>query len=167
MRTAMTTLSTAARAVRAFSPASWGRLPRAVARLSSPATPPEAKRPTPYSNIKPEDRPDEETVKRLSEQAKQSERMWNFLVPERNIDYRGVVGLVAIILALHTYNSYNRRDKVVDSLPPGAKEQLANGSYLMKDGSIRQIDFTPTPTRAPAKLEESTMMLDKFFARFR
>lgn len=148
--------------------ASWGRAARgATARLSSSAAPPEGKRPAPYSQVKPEDRPDEETVKRLSEQARQSERMWNFLVPERNIDFRGVVGLVALILALHTYNSYNRPDTVVDSLPPGAKEHLSNGSYLMKDGSIQQLAFTPTPTAKPARPEESTMMLDKFFARFR
>ncbi|KAJ1638880.1 hypothetical protein T492DRAFT_941495 [Pavlovales sp. CCMP2436] len=113
------------------------------------------------------DRPDEETVKRLAEGAKQQEAMWNTLVPERNIEVRGVIGLVALILALHTYNSYNRGHKVVDSLPPGAKKLLPNGSYLMLDGSIRQIEFTPTPKWQAVETGESPMLIDKFAARLR
>ena len=126
-----------------------------VARFSSPSTRPA------------EDRPDEATVKRLSEQARQSERMWNLLVPERNIDYRGVVGLVAIIIGLHTYNSYARSQRKVDSLPDGASERLPNGAYLMKDGSIQQIaDHVPTKV-ASGPATESPMLLDKMLARFR
>lgn len=115
-----------------------------------------------------DDRPDEQTVKRLSEQAKQSERMWNLLVPERNIDYRGIVGLVALIVGLHTYNSYTRSQRTVDSLPPGAKEQLSNGAFLMKDGSIQFLDHVPTPTKVAAgDKDESPMLLDKFLARLK
>ncbi|KAG8468660.1 hypothetical protein KFE25_013743 [Diacronema lutheri] len=161
-------MGVAARGVRGVSASSfvgWRRLP--PARLSSTSTPPERKSAEPYAHMPAADRPDEETVKRLAEQSRNSERLWNFFVPERNIEWRGVVGLVALILVLHTYNSYNRREKVVDSLPPGAQEQLANGAYLMVDGSIQQIEFTPQPTTAPTKPGESPMMLDKFLARFR
>jgi hypothetical protein len=112
----------------------------------------------------PDDRPDEATVKRLAAQAKQSEQMWNLLVPERNIDWRGVVGLVVLIIGLHTYNSYNRGERTVDSMPPGAKEKLPSGAWLMKDGSIRQIEHTPTKVKAQAKLEDSPLMLDKVIA---
>jgi hypothetical protein len=113
------------------------------------------------------DRPDEETVKRLAQQAKQADQMWNLLVPERNIDYRGVVGLIVLILALHTYNSYNRAERVVDSLPHGAKKQLQNGSYLMHDGSIQQIEHTATLVKAPGSIEDSPMILDKIAARLK
>lgn len=134
-----------------------------LVRLSTAPPPSGAGRattPTPT----PDDRPDEETVKRLAVQAKQSEQMWNLLVPERNIDWRGVVGLVALIIGLHTYNSYNRGQRTVDSMPPGAKEKLPNGSWLMTDGSIRQIEHTPTKVKAQAKAEDSPLMLDKLVA---
>ena len=106
-------------------------------------------------------------MKRLAEQSRQAEQMWNLLVPERNIGYTGVIGLVALIIALHTYNSYNAQHKIVDSLPAGAKERLPNGSYLMKDGSIQALEHTPSPTKVAVGIGESTLMLDRILARFK
>lgn len=108
---------------------------------------------------------DEETVRRLAEENRRAEQMWNTLVPERQIDKRGVGLLIVAIIALHTYNRYNmQREAEVDSLPEGAKEQLPNGSYLMKDGSIQQIDHTPTKMTVVETPKESTLMLDKMIS---
>lgn len=59
----------------------------------------------------PHDGPDEETVKRLAEQARVEQKMWDFLVPERNLNMFGCTLLVGAILGLNYYQRQLVRQK--------------------------------------------------------
>jgi len=66
------------------------------------------------SNTKSQTRSTDEEAQRLADQAKMSQNLWDFMVPERNMGITHPFFLVLLVLtvSLHMYN--NHRDKEED-----------------------------------------------------
>ena len=104
------------------------------------------------------DRPSEATVKRLAQEAKMQQRMWDTFVPEGGIGLgdRRFWALLTIVLTLHAINTWREANRPQDTgLPPGAIRRLPDGGLLMEDGSIaRGAEVDPTVPHTLHKVKE-------------
>lgn len=133
-------------------------------RLSTqPPTPPPA-----------HDRPSAATVKRLAQEAKMQQRMWDTFVPEGGIHFgdRRFWALLSIVLGLHAVNTWREANRPQDSgLPLGAVRRLPDGGLLMEDGSIaRGAEATPFAPHTLHKMKEKgedELVLDRAFRKIK
>lgn len=89
----------------------------------------------------PDARPDAETVKRLAENAKLQQAVWNVWVPEAGIRFgdRKFWILLSIVGTLHMINTYRDSQRAIEpDMPPGALRRLPGGKLLMEDGSTQK-----------------------------
>lgn len=149
------------------------RLARPVARAGSSAVRRCSSQPTvPPPRI---NRPTEAEVKKLAEDARMQQKVWDTFVPEGGIRFgdRRFWALLSVVLGLHAFNTYREATMPKErGLPIGAVRRLPDGGLLMEDGSILRGSEGAVPA-APHTLHrvkekgEDELVLDRAFRKIK
>ena len=121
----------------------------------------------------PAERPSAETVKRLAQEAKLQEKMWNVFIPERGIHFGDkrfwmLLGIVSVLHAINTYRDAHRVPPDAIDLPDGAARRLGDGRMLMTDGSIAKgAPAGPTTLHHVKEKGENELVLDRAWRKIK